>query len=248
MGPTSALRQRRVQGYAFPAVWRKITWGTSIFSSLCYLFCMLYRKAVSSTQSVDFFKSRCPPFKKMEYNGTNIFHYYPKQAEKSPFFHSFWKSVQKVYPVTPSRNFEDLKWRYWDNPYISYHTLVLDSITAGSAIAILHSPLPGKMIIDDFIVEYPQSRSFGILLKAVIQWASRHKVNWLEFTTTDDSINWIGWNNFDPGFNHQIIQKIMDVSKHSNAPKMPRKITANGHKIGIKLKNWYVTPMVFEGI
>jgi hypothetical protein len=247
-GPEEAIRQRKAQGYDFPAVWKTFTWATRIWSDLSYLISKFANKfnppagISSETDPKENFLGTS------KFSNVTITNHDVKTAKDSNFFHSFWPSTRQSYGITPSRDREDLKWRFWDNPYVSYYTLVLDSVTLGSGFAMLYSHAPGLMKIEEFVVEYPRSPAYGGLLGAVIEWAANQGAYSVQFTTTDQSINWVGWDNFKPRKRRLIVQEMIRI--HSRAPeqRMPIKITEKGRITGLIDREWYVTPIVFQGI
>lgn len=248
MGPVAAIRQRKAQGYHFPAVWKKFIYGTNSLSDLFYLSLLCSKKITPLLHKMFFSNVQNLPAKEIKYGDIVVRHLNRNDANESYFFDAFWKSIRKAYTLTPSREKKDLKWRFWDNPYIQYHTLILDSCTHGSGYVILHSYQPGFMIIDDFITDHPKSKSFKVLFKAVLYWALRSGAHIVQFTTADDSIEWIGRDNFSLRSNLLYVGRLINRSRNLNEQRMPRKITSRGKKSSIPYRPWYLTSMVFEGI
>ncbi|MFZ5573403.1 MAG: hypothetical protein ACOZF0_23620 [Thermodesulfobacteriota bacterium] len=252
MGSEEAIRQRKAQGYHFAAAWKQYCWSVHPVSDAFFLVAALRERFVSSFQQKTGrqkagLPSKRNPAGKWKHLNVEITCHMPPETERVDFFKTFWKSVRHRYGITPSRNYRELRWRFWDNPYISYMTLIMNEPNAGSGLAFICEPMPGMMRIDDFIVSHPQTELYGFLLNALLQWAGRQGAKFVQFTTTDDSIEWIGRANFNPGVREILLPVIMNRYRKKEL-KMPRKICAAGRNAGLQDRGWYITPMVFEGI
>lgn len=247
-GPTAAIRQRLAQGYELPTTWVTFKWWVKPFSNIMPMLSNSTKKIWPKTKMR--FPTGLPILnsKQDKWGRIKIFCFTNEAAKQDQFFISFWKSIKNSYTTTPSRNYEDLKWRFWDNPYIPYLTLLLDSDTAGCGFAVIKIIDSGVFYIDDFIVEFPRSRSFSQLLDATLVWAARNGAYLVKFSTTADSIEWVGSDNFRPRYKNIISMHFLDELKKDIKPKMPRKICRRGNTCGLKATEWYVTPIIFQGV
>jgi len=246
LGPRAAIRQRQAQGYVSEHLWKTYIWGLRPLSDIYYLISYYSKRYNKSAEMfIPVVKNESDSYTRLP--GINIRCYNDHDALFIDFFRTFWSSVKRSYPVTPSRYHEDLKWRFWDNPYISYQSLILDSELYGSAMAVISNTVPGTIRVDDFIVEHPKSKSFRLLFEALITWARMHGAYRVIFTTTSDSVDWVGHESLQLQPNFSFARRIYDIFAKSDV-RMPRKICTNGQVFGITCSNWFVTSMIFEGI
>lgn len=247
-GPGAAIRQRQAQGYESSRKWVTYLWAVDYGRSL-----RLFGEYVLRRRGAGKFTNRIavkePPHgpEGATHNGVRITAHEGSGAGQSNFFDSFWGSIRKKYPVTPSRGLADLKWRYWNNPYQAHTTLVLDSETAGAGVAILHKGSDGRIIIDDFYVEMPGADTYNYLLNAVLHWASLSRAACVQFTTTDDSLEWLG-SSGRRICRYWDFQPYLNKIRKTPASHMPRKICDSGVEASLKDRLWYVTDAVSQGV
>jgi len=243
-GPGDALRQRQAHGYTAKALWVKFVWGTRPLSNAAFMVAYLSRKMKAYKPGTLFSRLAKTGPAQSRHAGVTVCRHSSDEAREANIFHQFWPMVKNRYCITPSRDYEDLNWRFWTNPNSKYLTLSLDSETLGSGIAVISNPEWGVMDIEDFVVEDPRSKSFGMLLKSVLQWAAESGAFIVRFTTTDESVQWIGKENFmcrqDLG-----IWRLIMRSGYFQEIKMPRKLCDKGHKMGLTDHGWYITPIIF---
>jgi hypothetical protein len=249
VGSKEAIRQRKTQGYRFPAIWKTYVWYLRSPTIVEFFNYIKNHKMSSIAKYIFRNQKKMQIFNEpFQYSGITIKSFSKEEALKTEFFHAFWDSIKHKYGVTPSRDYRDLKWRFWENPYIAYHTLILDSATAGAGIAMVCMPNSSVIRIDDFINERPQSKAFGYLLKAVLKWAKVQGAFAVQFTTTDDSIEWIGSDNINHNRINSFTHKIFEKRRNSLKMEMPRKICNQGLNLFLNDHPWYITRGVFEGV
>lgn len=247
-GPSAAIRQRQAQGYESSRRWVDYLWAVNFGRCLRFFSDSVVRRILprTSTKSARIHALHQLPAK-VTVDGVKIEAHSSSGAERSDFFDTFWDSIRTRYPITACRRSADLKWRFWDNPHVEHTTLVLNSETAGTGVAILHASSAGPLIIDDFYVELPSPETYSRLLSAVLKWAGLNGAACVQFATADDSLEWLA-NGRRPISRYMNVQPYIDRLRKTPPSLMPRKICSSGAAAGLKDHLWYITPAVFEGV
>lgn len=243
MGPRAAIRQRKAQGYLEVTEWCTKRWSLSSFSKISYIVTKIGFKYLSKM----LVKYNQKQFNINAYtiSGIRISAYNKQEAKKEILFQTYWNNIKRNYGITPSRDYEDLKWRFWDNPYNDYITIVLDHPSMGIGVAIVNKPYKYVAKIDDFTVEYPKSKLYKELIDGLFKYLKINGIHVVEMTTTKETIDWVGKNNFEPKICKYNLPLI--INKNNLPRKMPRKICPNGKSLSLKETDWYITGIVTEG-
>ena len=250
-GPASAIRQRQAMGYSFSAKWVKLRIPTSWAGNLVFAYQVVLgrlglRRGDDSNPADLKDRNFLSPTRTAP---LRIRPLADSQARNDPFFDTFWPGCRGRYGLTPRRCRKDLDWRFWSNPNKSHITLVSDENPGESGYIVLSFSTESSTVasIEDIVPEAPDSLRLGRLLDSTLTWLRRHGIKWVDFATTSDSC---GDGKIADGLarRHLIVLQASARIRPAPVEFMPRKITQSGMQRQLDLDDWYVTPIVFEGI
>ena len=234
-GPAPAIRLRKSMGYVFEHEWINIYIGSEPFSSLNLIKERYLNREDNISLQLSRLGSRCV-------NGTEIACI---DDELESFdFDGFWAIASKKYSLTPARTRANLNWRFWSNPYNTYHTIKLVNPKHGFCIAIITIKSGYLLRLEDFYCEDPNNLAY--FLDVLRKWCKSFlRIQTTVISSTTDNLDFFGSHqNRQSLWIHNLIKRGLSM----NREKMPRKITKNGDLLGInKDDNWFVTPFYFEG-
>jgi hypothetical protein len=249
-GPPEAIRQRRALGYEFSATWLTVQMPTSWGGAVRLLYDLVRRRVTglrnAESERVELLNDQLGSAQTGSPMALRALD--DEEARRDPFFQSFWDRWRSGYGVTPRREREDLDWRFWSNPYSRYVTLVSDSDSDGQGYVIIRrsKSIPNAVSIEDLVTSNPGLVNFSHLLDSALSWMRGNGIAWADFSMTRDS-----------GKASGLIETIEDRDIKNNSllsrfrkqsvAVMPRKLTANGDAAGLTTRDWYVTPILFEG-
>lgn len=245
VGPKGALRQRQAQGYQMKHAWIDLRWRLRPLANPLFIFSSAMKKTGAFREGSLFSRLQSRTTMASRYLPVSVRCYSGEDAKQVTVFSDLWDAARGKYCVTSSRGYEDLYWRYWSNPHREYMGLLLDSETAGGGMAIVSNPRWGVLFIEDFFVEYPRSKSFKYLLNGLLAWAAKCGVFSVRFIISEDSIDWIGRDNFFPDFKPMGIWSFITKNHLVPQTNMPRKLCARGLKRSVTADKWFITASVF---
>ncbi|MCT7655664.1 hypothetical protein MBH78_15395 [Oceanimonas sp. NS1] len=150
--------------------------------------------------------------------------------------------------VAPRREYKDLKWRYWDNPYKEHLTMVVDEGDfKGYAIVSFQPRSESSVCLEDFSTISNSeadnlkmfNRLIGCLKQASIRWVTVNQSSDSYLVETLSKVKGhelLAWK-----FANRV------ANKGEDKPMMPRKITKRGEENRVELSGWDATALVFEG-
>lgn len=250
-GPAPAIRQRSAMGYSFPSRWVKLRIPTSWAGHFLFIFRVILNRFGAKG------RKSCEPVHRTQSNMSATSDASPlklrvlddAQARIDPFFDSFWPNCRLHYGLTPRRDRKDLDWRFWSNPNRSHITLVSDSDASelGYVVLKVNGSSPDAASIEDIVPSAPSSIKYGRLLDSALVWLRINGFKWVDLSTTSDSC---GAGKIAAGIKRRnlLLLQATAMFRSDSGDLMPRKITASGRRKSVSLDNWYVTPIVFEGI
>ncbi len=241
-GDASAIRLRKAMGYDFSSTWVQLQIPTSRRADYGLLLAVLLRRlGLAAGRRRD--ASAVDHAVRRRTNPLPLRSLDDDAAPRDAFFDRFWAEHRRNFRLTPRRDKDDLNWRFWTNPYVSYVTLVSDALSNEQGYAIVR--VNGESAVVEDIVPGPATAgSFARLLDSVLSWLSANSVNWANVSTTSDSCT-----NDDIASGLRQRQSLARRLRNRTpaARYMPRKLTASGKDKNLDCHDWYVTPIVFEG-
>ena len=252
IGPAPALRQRKALGYRAEKKWLQYAWGLN-FGAYCSLVAtaLSYRKQSVVWPIVGKMFSACGKgvnklsisFGK-KITEKNVVALTSKEAMDHGFFEKFWEKSRGDYDLTPRRDREDLKWRFWDNPYHAsdFTTLIYDTGENGQGYAIVQNCGNQRFMLCDIVCNPTDKWFCTQMLDSVCNWAQNQGANILRFSTASDQIAPVEV--FKAFQRANMFDKFPFRNRRNTDEQfMLRRINTSAFD-GI---NWFVTPIVFEG-
>ncbi len=252
LGPPSAIRQRVSHGYEASKQWLHFEWilsYTAILIRISSYLKHLENRSLKSIGHVCYILSKSfNDWQRSNFASSNINQQLKvlnsEMAKKHPFFDRFWDKARHEYGLTPRRNKCDLQWRFWDNPYGGY-TTVLFNDHKSSGYAIIRNLNNSIYTLEDIVIFPLCSNSLIRFMQNICNLVKTKGGVALRFSTTND--------------NHPITNTLCRFPKNNlcdaltfllrkhECTFMPRKfinpILIKEH-LHIKC---YITPFVFEG-
>ena len=250
-GPVAAIRQRRAMGYTFPSKWVHVRVPTSGAGNITFIYRTLRSRIGLKEKAGSDLVRRSPA------NATATTRTSPlelralddAQARVEPFFDSFWSDCRSEYGLTPRRDKEDLDWRFWSNPNTSYVTLISEKVSGEPGYVIVRTSNSSldTASIEDIVPSAPSAKKFGRLLDSALGWMKVNGYRWVDLSVTSDAC---ADGRIAAGIERRNLLLLQARSRLRPAPDqfMPRKITASGKSKNVGLDDWYVTPIIFEGL
>ena len=233
-GPDPAIRLRHGLGYDLTHEWIR----TDIVLSYKFYTSRIFSRHLINQDIAE--KSR-----KM-----NIIHMGEDVKDLSIFIEHTWSKVQKLSLLTPRRKWEDVKWRFFDNPYFSGYFITYNSSNV-KGYAVIKKISYGVFQVEDLII-YPFSiNSYLYFFKKLILFIkSLDDVHMLILQMTDDT-------KFYSDVTKSVKVSILNTplfiinffikNKHIKKRFMPRILGKKSIKEKSSLHGWYITPFIFEG-
>lgn len=244
LGPRAALRQRQALGYNADAKWchyehelRFLGEMTKICRKLPVPIAKLLSLLISKLPSYSK-KTVINQFRELDSDNARV----------DPFFESFWINARLTAGIAPRRDKEDLTWRFWNNPYNDYCTLVLDNNETISGYFIINVTDPNIFHIEDVYFTPLDAELWQSAFRLLFDWASEKGASLIKYKTTNDGLlpdiqkrintlckpgpltSWIRKNRKIP--EQSMLRKISNYSKYN---------------IDLSTNNWNITPILFEG-
>lgn len=234
IAPRVVLKLRKLLGYETSVKWAIVEVRLGLKSEFSYLISKFKKKQNHSN-------SQCVLTRE-----ANLFKHgflSDECAIEAPFFRKFWDQSRLNYSIAPRRDYDDLMWRFWTNPYRRYFTYCLESReNTGYAIISLRSH---GAVLEDYAVANPTEANVHMLGEAVIDALRRSNIDFLQFITTLEDSSSNGNSFFLPRrlYSEMILKKILK----ENSRFMPRYLTPIGRKAKLDTNNWNTTAIVLEG-
>jgi hypothetical protein len=224
-------------GYSFPVKWTSFLVGTSRFAEIKCLDTMLSR-LLNKPRGV-FLEEEAALKRRIRAVGFLV----SSVAKDHPFFSSFWPNARLNHGVAPRRDYVDLKWRFWCNPYRDHFTYILD--TEACSGYLIFSLSGGIARLEDYAVMAPSEHCYAILFEKVRNKLAEAGVRLFSAATTDDTVLSVAnrWLESHETFCYRMVKKF----RRPKVRGMPRCITAEGIASGLDVSNWAITGLVFEG-
>jgi hypothetical protein len=240
MGPSAAIRQRKAHGYAAEHAWQSLEHGVFPFGSLARLFA--YSGQWRSFAGL----VKCLPIFSRPVCGVQCLS--PQAAKSSSVFDDYWTQARSFWGVVPRRDKADLTWRYWDNPYIEYETLVFERPegVVGYVIVDLSAGTLARLVDISFLrpeaelIECVMSSLFSVLRKT-------YGCVLFQYLVTDDVLPEPLFAQLRAYFRPSLLTRAYRAARVAEENLMPRKITALGKQCGLSASDWGITPIVLEG-
>ena len=250
LGPPAAIRQRKALGYEYPSKFVRFKIPTDRTSGIAYFGSRIGRIVNGRNRKA----GKLPygfNFERWQVSGSpelSLRILDDTSATQDPFFETFWSSVRENFGLTPRRDIEDLRWRFWNNPYKKHVVFVSDSPGFDTGYVILSRSVtsPNSADLEDIVPCDSHPESFNYLLQSVLCWLRNSPIRWLSFRTTEESCQ-LG------KIASGLVRKNMwlfDFENRTQRPPdryMPRLFTRNQLKNQFADMDWYVTPVIFEG-
>jgi hypothetical protein len=248
-GNASALRQRKALGYKAEQRWLNYAWALNpgALASLLAFRLIHNRKKIRYVRASNGAKLfgnilsylKGPRWRSKKTLPLTVLS--PGEASNHLFFKDFWSNVRKDFPLTPRRDQADLKWRFWENPYSIYYSLICENHQYGDAYGIVRNCGSQVYMLEDIVCFPPTSAFFSEMLSSICEWAESHGANAMLFSTTSDENNLrIALENF----RKTNLLTIFPLKKieYKEQP-MLRKVISNAYSD----TDWFITPIVYEG-
>lgn len=250
MGPAAALRQRMALGYKADKRWTHYAWALNSGALPSLLASGISHRTNSPLASgaVNLANIGASFLRLLKIRTGRNLKTLPlaclnsSEAMCHPFFDCFWGSARNKYVLTPTRNREDLAWRFWKNPYATYVTLICEGRHEGDAYAIVRDCGNSIFMLDDIVCSPPTEHFFLEMLESVCVWVDDHGGNVLKFSSTSDA--------FIPS---QSFSEFKFVNIYESFPlnrirKNKEQFMLRRTKSSLHAQDeWFVTPIVFEG-
>lgn len=240
MGPVAAVRQRKAHGYASEHVWVSCENGVGPFSSLVR-FASRYER---SFPLASMFRQNLG----WKGKGITVRVLDASEARQDTCFDSYWTSAREHWGVAPRRDRADLAWRYWDNPYVSYLTLVFEQRSEMLGFAVVDMPFAGHARIVDVSFLRAEIKCIDTVMNALLI-ALRRQLGCVLHTmlVTDDFLPSSLDGSFRQHFKPSWLTRLYRAHRSSEDIYMPRKITQKGVDENVPAAPWGITPIIFEG-
>jgi len=236
MAPSTVIRMRSGLGYDLSHTWQR----HDLVLKNNYYFKLLQNMFGSKLNTIN--QDHKDKF-------CNIINLSEKKLEKSIFINSLWNKVSRSYGVTPRRYWEDLKWRFFDNPYFVGSILLLkEEFLEG--YAVINKKESGIYQLEDFIINPANVEKSVFFLKKIISYLIKNtKVEMLRIQITDDNeLLSKTIRNLGIGFSSYPLLILRKFKKKQNIKRnMPRILCKNNQLKKNTLHGWYTTPFLFEG-
>ncbi|RZS85975.1 hypothetical protein [Pigmentiphaga kullae] len=235
-GPAPALRLRKALGYTFEQAWQTVYFGSEPAISLS-----LFSEKILPKLAIDPGPVLDTPGKE-SWQGLTIETILPQQSEFD--LDNLWASASANYGVTPSRTRRDLEWRFWNNPYKKHWMLKIGHESDIFVCVLSHRKGRG-LFVDDIYGTTP-AKTIQIA-NQVLSWCRvKLGVTYLRTTTTTDCESFFSGARYFA--DTWLMRGASLIGQEREQPKMPRKVTDRGKKMGITDDSlWYVTPFFLEG-
>lgn len=249
-GPSAAIRLRKALGYEFQTKYVRYKIRTNHSSECHYIVSRLEKLVNRRNRKV----AQLPyGFDIDQWNVSghpelNLRILDDESAAHDPFFENFWGSVRDGFCLTPRRDTDDLRWRFWNNPYKKHIVFVSDGASGEPGYVVLSRSEadPNCAVLEDIVPCRPRLESFDRLLFSVLCWLKKSPIKWLSYWTTDEMCptESIGSGLVRQNMRFFAIEKKL---RRSSEQFMPRRLTPVGRSHGIDATGWYITPIVTEG-
>ncbi|MBN9079813.1 MAG: hypothetical protein J0H84_26740 [Rhizobiales bacterium] len=255
MGPAAALRQREALGYHAREEFIRYVWLLRRSGLLDYVAwrlgygepSRLRRAAAFGLSGVAGSLATVAGWRKSEAENPLVA-LQSREAVEHPFFETFWSHASGGYGLTPRRTQSDLAWRFWNNPYGNFVTLVAESRFGGDrcGYAIVRQHSKGVLSLDDIVVHPYEEAAFLELLRSVLVWCADSGAGVVQFLTTTDDVSPRRWIEGAPLPN--LADYLPAVRRAAKRSPMLRRISEPlASRAGAAADKWYVTAFVAEG-
>ena len=249
MGPDSALRQRKALGYKAEQRWLNYAWALNPGALASLLaFRLIHNKKkirwVRASNCAQLFGNILSYLNGSSWKSKKTL---PltilscDEASRHKFFKEFWSYARKDFPLTPRRDQIDLKWRFWENPYAIYYSLICENHHHGDAYGIVRDCGNQVYMLEDIVCFPPTSAFFLKMLSSICEWAESHGANAMLFSTTSDEND---LRTALESFQKTNLLTTFPLKKIEREKQpMLRKVISDAYS-DIK---WFITPIVLEG-
>lgn len=237
MGPDSAIRIRKGLGYSFPVEWQSYMLRTSIWADLKCMDLLLRKLKNRLRKEVQQLHIGCND--KLIAAGflTSL------SAQSNGIFENFWGVARHNHGIAPRRDIEDLKWKFWTNPYKPHYTLVMDEANCkGYAIISLQD---GIVSLEDYVVTVPSRINYASLFSNLSDALRSAGLSLLWVTSTNDAV--LDAVTVEFSRRELICSRLFKTLKSSRFSSMPRYVTDTGVAEDLDVKDWAITGLIFEG-
>lgn len=239
MGPSAAIRLRKALGYSSPVEWRASFLRASripLKPTLSWLTALVLREVIRA-------KKAGTGSKQISQRLVAAGFLEPLQAAKSEFLKGFWRLARGHQGITPSRDQEDLNWRFWTNPYKPHYLLQVDEVNLCGYAVVSVSEWQCKL--EDVLVLPNTVQAYDELMRGLLKRLSAAKFSHVGSVTTTDQSSSSLVEALSP---REIrVPNLLRKLRGTEVAKMPRLITGAGKNCNLPVNDWYVTPIIMEG-
>lgn len=239
MGPAPAIRQRKAQGYSANHQWLSLEHGVTPYGSFAKLINRFPHAAAGRVLShMPSFTGRRSVCKLHILSST--------EARSESLFNTLWSDFRGNGGVSPRRDAADLNWRFWENPYGQFITVLfeLDGEIIGCAV-VETSRIPTLSLVDLFFARPDDALVRVVIKDLTTTLLKKFGAKLLNYSCTTDAVSDVIKGNLEASFSPSWISRCH--KRFAPEKFMPRKITERGKQIGLTVDHWAVTPILMEG-
>lgn len=242
MGPTAAIRQRKAMGYSAEHHWVRLEQADAPWGSLLRV---AQHPRFQSLQKLMVLVCRTNLHRKLP-EGVALLT--SDEARNDAFIKDYWPRARENWGVAPSRAAEDLKWRYWDNPYSPHYAVVVRQQGKADVLVIFEKYASGAASIEDFSTEWPDPDALLSALPLAISAVRKQLgVHLVTCSFTSDTLPNNVIDALNKSFRPTLVSRLRGTSNKAMQASMPRKLTAKGVEFGLVTTPWSITMAVSEG-
>lgn len=241
-GPGPAIRQREAQGYTAQKSWIELEHAAWPFGSLAKMLRRVQWHENLVSRSLQAIRPISQPGK-----GVQVHFLSSDEAKVESVFEDYWKEARQYWGIAPRRDKKDLCWRFWENPYHTHETILLEDRGTVLGVAVVHHVQPLFVRLLDVSFVRPNVEILNRCMEQLMYSIFRHyRCKIISFLMTEDMLTADLNGAFRKHFRSSFIRKLTNANQNA-ALKMPRKLTASGKGLGLTDGEWAITPIVAEG-
>ncbi|MEN8219336.1 MAG: hypothetical protein ABFS56_23840 [Pseudomonadota bacterium] len=244
MGPQAAIRMRKALGYSETGKWEIYTWNFQYGSAIKYYLEKQLGNQSKILRALSLIPSISRTIKSGGHSIVDILD--NSEAAKHPFFETFWNNARNELSVAPRRDKEDLEWRFWNNPYNTYKTILFSFDCGAQGYAIVNISNNKFFILEDIHVSPMKRELWMLALKDLAVWCIDEEAAWLRYITTSDGHPKEILDLFRELFDMGIVLRTRKACIKKTDQYMPRCISPSS-SLKISTSDWNITGILFEG-